>query len=65
LEERIGSWTGIVFYTDDIHATYETLKQRGVKFEAEPKQQSWGGMETWFFDPDGNRYHLGQLPKKE
>jgi lactoylglutathione lyase len=65
LKERVGTWTGIVFHTNDIQSDYETLRGRGVKFEAEPKQQSWGGLETWFFDPDGNRFHLGQMPNNQ
>lgn len=60
LKDRIGTWTGIIFEVDDIHAAYEHLRAAGVRFEAEPKQQPWGGFETWFFDPDGNRFHLGQ-----
>jgi uncharacterized glyoxalase superfamily protein PhnB len=63
LNQRVGQWTGIVFLTDDISTTYETLRQRGVEFEAEPSQQPWGGLETWFSDPDGNRLHLAQRPE--
>lgn len=59
LKSRIGSWTGIVLFTDDIHGTYKKWKELGVKFDAEPSQQPWGGWETWFTDPDGNRFHLG------
>lgn len=60
LEHRIGSWTGMVFYTDDIWETYKDMLNKGVIFEAEPAGQPWGGMGTWFFDPDKNRYHLAQ-----
>jgi lactoylglutathione lyase len=59
LQGRVGSWTGMIFHTDDIHAAYETLRGRGVPFEGPPSQQPWGGWETWFTDPDGNRFHLG------
>lgn len=59
LTHRVGSWTGIVFYTDDIDETYKTWLERGVKFDAPPSPQPWGGYETWFTDPDGNRFHLG------
>jgi len=62
LKRRVGQWTGMVFLTEDIRATYEMLRQRGVEFEAEPSQQPWGGLETWFSDPDGNRLHLAQRP---
>jgi lactoylglutathione lyase len=63
-ERRVGGWTGMVFRTDDIWKTYEELRGRGVEFEAEPSQQPWGGMETWFSDPDGNRFHLAQRPEQ-
>jgi catechol 2,3-dioxygenase-like lactoylglutathione lyase family enzyme len=59
LQSRVGSWTGIVLFTDDIHGTYKKWKERGVAFDDEPSQQPWGGWETWFTDPDGNRFHLG------
>jgi catechol 2,3-dioxygenase-like lactoylglutathione lyase family enzyme len=65
LKERIGAWTGIVFHSDDIWGDYERLCQKGVEFEAEPSRQGWGGVETWFFDPDRNRFHLGQLPDNQ
>jgi catechol 2,3-dioxygenase-like lactoylglutathione lyase family enzyme len=59
LENRVGTWTGIVFFTDDIMGTYKTLSERGVQFDGEPKKQPWGGYECFFRDPDGNRFHLG------
>jgi len=60
MKKRIGIWTGIVFLTDDIQNTYQTLSQRGVKFDAPPHQQPWGGWEAFFVDQDGNRFHLAQ-----
>ena len=62
LTDRIGSWTGIIFETDNIQQSYKEMLSNGVMFEAEPKKQPWGGWETWFHDPDGNRFHLGQRP---
>lgn len=62
LEPRVGAWTGIVFFADNIQDTYKELVERGVKFDAPPSQQPWGGWETWFVDPDGNRFHLGTRP---
>lgn len=59
VERRIGKWTGMVFLTDDMQSTYQTLHQRGVQFDAEPKQEPWG-WEVWFQDPDGNRFALRQ-----
>jgi predicted enzyme related to lactoylglutathione lyase len=62
LTRRIGTWTGIVFLTNDIETTYETLRERGVEFHKEPTKQGWGGIEAIFSDPDGNHFHLVQRP---
>ena len=63
LKQRVGTWTGIVFLTDDIYAAYQTLRQQGGEFDAKPSQQPWGGLETRFSDPDGNSFHLAQRPE--
>lgn len=60
LKGRIGTWTGIVFLTDDIENTYGSLCQRGVEFRTKPTKQAWGGIEAIFSDPDGNSFHLVQ-----
>src|SRR5215207_6509324 len=62
LRQRIGTWTGIVFLTDDIQATSRELRGKGVEFSGEPKLQPWGGWEAQFTDPDGNWFHLVQRP---
>jgi len=62
LRQRIGTWTGIVFFTDDIQTTYRELIDKGVEFSVEPKLQPWRGWETQFTDPDGNWFHLVQRP---
>lgn len=62
IEKRIGTWTGVVFVTDDIQGAYERLRARGVEFLTPPAAQPWGGSEAQFSDPDGNRFHLAQRP---
>lgn len=62
IKARVGIWTGIVFLTDDIHATHERLRARGVEFLAQPSKRPWGAWEAQFSDPDGNRFHLVQRP---
>ena len=57
LEDRIGTFSGIVFTCEDVHATYEELRQRGVKFTQEPVKQP-GGVMGVFVDPDGNSFVL-------
>ncbi|MEW6402538.1 MAG: VOC family protein [Chloroflexota bacterium] len=52
-----GGFTGFIFNTDDIEATYETLQARGVNFTAPPRAEPWG---KWaqFADPDGNEFGI-------
>ena len=57
-ENRIGSFVNTSLWTDDIEATYEELKAKGVEFTAPPKKEPWGTF-TIFKDPDGNSFVLG------
>lgn len=57
LENRIGTFSGIVFTCDNVYATYEELRRRGVNFAEEPKDQP-GGVMCTFLDPDGNTFVL-------
>ena len=41
---------GLVFACDDIHATFEELRGRGVEFTEEPSSQPWG-LWAQFRDP--------------
>lgn len=63
IQRRVGSWTGIIFATDDIDATYHALREHGVAFEFAPRLQPWGVYEAVFRDVDGNRLHLVQRPE--
>jgi lactoylglutathione lyase len=56
--DRVGTWSNLLFRCDDIHATYETLRGRGVAFPEEPREEFWGWW-AMFADPDGNTYGLG------
>ena len=53
-----GKFTGMVFSTDDIQATYEELRDKGVPFSEPPTMQPWGMMQALFADQDGNGYVL-------
>ena len=54
-------FAGTVFLrTDDIRASYEELKSRGVDFVEEPTQYPYG-MDSSFRDPSGNNLRLAQL----
>jgi predicted enzyme related to lactoylglutathione lyase len=48
-----------VFDTADCLKTYQELKERGVQFLQEPKDQFYG-IEAVFRDPAGNRFSLTQ-----
>ncbi|RFU69490.1 VOC family protein [Bacillus sp. V59.32b] len=47
----------IVFLTDDIKKTYQTMKNNGVVFEGELNEMQWGTFAT-FKDEDGNSFLL-------
>lgn len=54
----IGRPTQIGFVTEDIDATYELWRSRGVHFHQPPQTQLWGGTFAGFGDPDGNTFEL-------
>jgi catechol 2,3-dioxygenase-like lactoylglutathione lyase family enzyme len=54
-----GAVGGLFFETDDIQATYEELKEKGVEFTQEPTQQPYG-VDAGFRDPSGNHIRLMQ-----
>jgi uncharacterized glyoxalase superfamily protein PhnB len=54
-----GAAGGLFFATDDVKASYEELKGRGVEFQQEPTEQPYGidaGR-----DPSGNQMRMAQL----
>jgi catechol 2,3-dioxygenase-like lactoylglutathione lyase family enzyme len=59
-EARIGTFTGIVFDSDDIEGTYRDLVAKGVEFLGPPELQSWGMKLARFKDPEGNVFVLVQ-----
>jgi predicted enzyme related to lactoylglutathione lyase len=60
LEERIGTWSPVVFDSDDIDTTYATLRENGVEFSQPLEMQPWGMKMAQFKDPDGNEFVLVQ-----
>ena len=61
LEDLVAKgWGGTVFLTtDDVQATYEELKDRGVEFTEAPAEQPYG-LDSEFRDPSGNKFRLGK-----
>jgi len=54
-------FAGTVFLTtDDIQASYEELKSRGVEFSEEPEDRPYG-VDSGFRDPSGNSFRLTQV----
>lgn len=51
----------IYLLVDDVDATYQELKSKGVKFVEEPEGQYWGARTAKFLDPDENAFILVQL----
>lgn len=56
-EDRIGTFTGISFVTDDVEGTWRELVAKGVRFTQEPKREPWGTSAV-LVDPDGNQFVL-------
>jgi catechol 2,3-dioxygenase-like lactoylglutathione lyase family enzyme len=56
-EDRIGQFTSISFWCDDVFATADAMKKKGVVFAKDPKKEQWGSSAV-FKDPDGNLFVL-------
>jgi serine phosphatase RsbU (regulator of sigma subunit)/catechol 2,3-dioxygenase-like lactoylglutathione lyase family enzyme len=54
----IGRGTQVAFIAEDINATFELWRSRGVHFVQPPQPQLWGGTFARFVDPDGNSFEL-------
>ncbi len=54
-------FAGTVFLTtDDVQASYEELKARGVEFSEQPEERPYG-IDSSFRDPSGNNFRLTQV----
>lgn len=56
--ERVGKSTGILLNADDVRATIEELRGRGMTITMEPKSFPWA-TNACFEDMNGNSYVLG------
>ena len=59
---RKGTFGAAVFECNDIYATYEELKSKGVIFKKPPTKEFYG-IEALFQDNSGNWFSLGQKDK--
>ena len=55
-----GASGGLFFSSDDVQATYDELKGRGVEFQQEPTEQPYG-VDAGFRDPSGNQMRVATL----
>lgn len=46
----------------DVDATYDDLRERGVKVLRPPQTEPWGLREMWISDPDGIRIAVIEVP---
>ena len=54
-------FAGTVFLTtDDVYASYDELKARGVEFSETPEERPYG-IDSGFHDPSGNSFRLTQV----
>jgi len=53
----------VYLQVENVDDAYRELKDKGVKFLAEPKDQTWRARTAKFVDPDGNTFILVQLQK--
>lgn len=64
LDEKYLAKPGGALYTfaevENVDKTVEELKQKGVQFIKEPKDQPWGQRTAYFTDPDG---HIWEIQK--
>ena len=61
-ESRVGQFTSISFWCDDVFATAAALQAKGVVFTQEPRNEHWGSVAI-FRDPDGNEFVLSSRGK--
>src|SRR4051812_39280861 len=55
--DRIGTFSGVSFYCDNVQRTYDELSANGVEFAGPPKKEEWGTF-VMLKDPDGNQFVL-------
>ena len=55
-----GSLQAALFSSDDLDATFETLRASGAEVLQEPTSQPWGARDCAFRDPSGNLIRIAQ-----
>jgi hypothetical protein len=60
---RVGTFGFGVFQCNDLIATYQELKLKGVEFKKEPTKEFYG-FEALFKDDSGNWFSLGEKEER-
>lgn len=58
-----GSLSGLVMTTDNVDATFESVRATGADVLQEPMDMPYGPRECEFRDPAGNQVRFSQRPK--
>ena len=53
--DRVGTFSHVAYWTDNVQKTYDTLKAKGVEFLGEPRSEDWG-TSALFKDSEGNTF---------
>jgi lactoylglutathione lyase len=56
-DKKAGGFSGVICEVDDVHQSYDQLKQIGVEFTDTPRNEPWGGW-AMFKDSEGNVHGL-------
>ena len=62
--DRRSSFMHLCLLTDDLHATVEQLRERGVEIRREIQTGLDRNLQAWIADPDGNAIELMQLSEE-
>ena len=55
MDREAPSATSVLYFeVENLEEVYRKLKEQGVKFIAEPREQGWGGRTAVMLDPDDN-----------
>ena len=57
-----GALNGVHFHTDDLNASFESVRKAGAEIVQEPTEQPWGARDFAVRDPSGNMVRVDQAP---
>jgi len=61
-DKDVPSATSVIYFeVENLEESYSKLKNEGVEFITEPREQGWGGKTAVMLDPDRNLIVLSQV----